>query len=61
VIGNRFPGIGEQVDQEPVNRGPKISSDSISTNSYNIKRVPSVLSIWIKSTLGRAKSGPNIF
>jgi len=39
VIGNRFPWIGEQVDQELVNCGPKISSDSISPNSYNMKLV----------------------
>jgi hypothetical protein len=39
VIGNRFSGIGEQVDQEPVNCGPKISSNSISPNSYNMKLV----------------------
>ena len=34
-----LPGIGEQVDQEPVNCGSKISSNSISTNSYDIKIV----------------------
>ena len=39
VIGNRFPEIGEQVDQWTLNCGPKISSDSISTNSYNMKLV----------------------
>jgi hypothetical protein len=39
VIRNRFPEIGEQGDQEPVNCGPKISSDSISTNSYDMKIV----------------------
>jgi hypothetical protein len=39
VIGNHFPGIGEQGDQEPVNCGPKISSNSISPNSYNMKLV----------------------
>ena len=37
MIGNRFPEIGEQVDQEPVNCGPKVSSDSISPNSYDMK------------------------
>jgi hypothetical protein len=48
VIGNRFqglgdrkslPGIGKQVDQEPVNCRSKISSDSISPNSYSMKIV----------------------
>ena len=37
ALGNRFSGIGEQVDHEPVNCRHINSSNSISTNSYNMK------------------------